>query len=198
LERITDRWQARLPQELLAHVVWRVRLQTHHDDSVPASKWHGYDWMGSLCDYRHRFSQWDASLDGEDDEPFVRLQREEDFEVWRTHLGTWVRRVQRVEDALRRAGIPRNAAGSPMVQPGCATHPERGADPRIHGRRIGARGAAGGSAVDAQALDAARRRSPDGRLRCRRGETLRRAASSGCDAPPTRPLLWKLALRPAA
>jgi len=97
MERITDLWSVRLPEELMQHVVWPRRMEAHHDDDVPASKWRGYDLLGSLCYYRHRFSQWDASLDGEDDEPVVHLLREEDVEAWRTHLGTWVRRVQRIE-----------------------------------------------------------------------------------------------------
>ena len=97
MERIVDHWQARLPEPLLAHVFWPVRMESHHDDGVPASKWRGYDALGMLCYYRHRFSQWDASLTGEDDEPVIHLLREEDFEAWRTLLGTWVRRLQRIE-----------------------------------------------------------------------------------------------------
>jgi hypothetical protein len=77
-------------------VIWPVRLESHHDDGVPASKWRGYDVLGTLCYYRHRYSQWDASLDGED-EPIVHLLREEDFEAWRTVLGTWLRRIQRID-----------------------------------------------------------------------------------------------------
>jgi hypothetical protein len=95
MERDTLHWQARLPARLLEHVVWPVRTEAHHDDSVPASKWRGYDALGLLCWYRHRFSQWDAGLDGDDAE--VRLLREEDFEAWRSLAGPWIRRVQRLD-----------------------------------------------------------------------------------------------------
>lgn len=96
MERIADHWQARLPEQLLEHIVWPVRVETHHDADVPASKWRGYDVLDALCYYRHHFSQWDASLDCDDDQPMVQLLREEDFEAWRTTLGSWVRRVQRI------------------------------------------------------------------------------------------------------
>jgi hypothetical protein len=110
MERITDSWRARLPQELLEHVVWPLRMEAHHDDGVPASKWRGYDLSGLLCYYRHRFSQWDASLDySEDGEPFAVLLREEDFEAWRTHLGTWVRHVQRIDGDGRPDGLARDS-----------------------------------------------------------------------------------------
>jgi len=105
MERIPDTWQARLPEALLDHIVWPVRCETFHDGGVPASKWRGYDVLGELCYYRHHFSQWDASLDGEDDEPVVHLLREEDFEAWRTRLGTWVRRVQRIDGDGRADGL---------------------------------------------------------------------------------------------
>jgi len=109
MERIADLWQARLPQALLQHVVWPVRVEAHHDDGVPASKWRGFDVLGTLCYYRHRYSQWDSSLDGEDGEPFVVLLREEDFEAWRTHLGTWVRRVQRIDGDGRADGLAKDS-----------------------------------------------------------------------------------------
>lgn len=95
MERDTDHWQARLPENLHEHVVWPVKFDSHHDDGVPASKWRGYDALGLLCWYRHRFSQWDAALD-DADLPVVQLLREEDFEAWRTLSGVWVRRVQRL------------------------------------------------------------------------------------------------------
>ena len=80
MERQTETWQARLPQTLLAHVVWPVRMEAHHDDAVPASKWRGYDDDGTLCYYRHHFAQWDAAIDGDDDAPLAVLLREEDVD----------------------------------------------------------------------------------------------------------------------
>ena len=97
MERITEHWQARLPEDLLEYVDKPLRMETHHDEGVPATKWRGYDRTGALCYYRHRFSQWDASLDPEDGEPVVHLLREEDFEAWRTRMGTWIRHVQRID-----------------------------------------------------------------------------------------------------
>lgn len=96
MERNADHWQARLPESLHPLVVWPVKTEAHHDDSVPASKWRGYDALGLLCWYRHRFSQWDASFD-DDDQPAAQLLREEDFEAWRSLGGPWIRRVQRLE-----------------------------------------------------------------------------------------------------
>ena len=115
MERDTDHWQARLPENLLTHVVWPVRTEAHHDDSVPASKWRGYDALGLLCWYRHRFSQWDADFDGED-QPMARLLREEDFEAWRSLGGQWVRRVQRLDGDDKPCG-KLNDSGFEVVPP---------------------------------------------------------------------------------
>jgi hypothetical protein len=104
MDRESDHWQARLPANLHAHVVWPVRTEAHHDDSVPASKWRGYDALGLLCWYRHRYSQWDAAFDDED-QPEARLLREEDFEAWRSLGGPWVRRVQRLDGDGRPCGV---------------------------------------------------------------------------------------------
>lgn len=99
MDRDTDHWQARLPQPLQAEVVWPVRVEVVHDDSVPVSKWRGYDALGLLCWVRHRYTQWTGDLDaGAGDmaaTPPVMLLREDEFEAWRSLLGTWVRRVQR-------------------------------------------------------------------------------------------------------
>ncbi len=95
MEREPDHWQARLPDHLLPHVAEPVRFERHSDDSVPATKWRGYDALGGLCWYRHHFSQWDAAFD-DDDQPAAHLLREEDFEAWRSLVGSWIRRVQRV------------------------------------------------------------------------------------------------------
>ena len=95
MERDEDHWRARLPDSLVAHVVWPVRVEAHHDDGVPASKWRGYDVLGLLCYYRHHYSRWSAPYDDDEGAP-NELQQQEDFEAWRTLLGTWVRRVQRV------------------------------------------------------------------------------------------------------
>lgn len=88
-------WRARLPDNLLPHLVIPVRTERHHEASVPATKWRGYDALGGLCWYRHRFAQWDAALD-EDGLASAQLLREEEFEAWRGLGGDWVRRVQRV------------------------------------------------------------------------------------------------------
>ena len=37
------------------------------------------------------------------------LLREEDFEAWRTHLGTWVRRVQRIDGDGRSDGLAKDS-----------------------------------------------------------------------------------------
>lgn len=103
MERDTDHWQARLPDTLQQHVVWPVRVEAHHDDGVPASKYRGYDALGLLCWYRHRFTQWDASFD-DDDQPTIQLLREEDFEAWRSLQGPWIRRVQRLHGDGRDCG----------------------------------------------------------------------------------------------
>jgi hypothetical protein len=104
MERIPDHWQAHLPDNLHDHVVHPVRFEFYRDDSVPASKHRGYDALGLLCWYRHRFSQWDASFD-DDDQPVVQLLREEEFEAWRGLAGTWIRRVQRLDGDGRPFGI---------------------------------------------------------------------------------------------
>lgn len=95
MDREHQSWQARLPAELQSRVIWPIAVESHHDDSVPASKWRGYDAHGLLCWYRHHFSQWDFSFDDED-EPCMRLLRSEDFEAWRCLTGHWLRRVQGV------------------------------------------------------------------------------------------------------
>jgi hypothetical protein len=104
MDRPQDHWQARLPEPLHSQVVWPVKLESHHDDDVPASKWRGYDALGLLCWYRHRFSQWDARFDDED-EPQAQLLREEDFEAWRSLGGPWIRRVQRLDGDGRECGL---------------------------------------------------------------------------------------------
>lgn len=43
MDRAIDHWAARLPAALLPHVVVPLRVEAHHDDGVPASKWRGYD-----------------------------------------------------------------------------------------------------------------------------------------------------------
>lgn len=115
MERFPTHWQARLPETLLAHVVWPVRFDEHHDDGVPASKQRGYDALGLLCWYRHRFSQWDADFD-DDDQPLVRLLREEDFEAWRSLAGPWIRRVQRQDGDGKPCGVLTDS-GFELVDP---------------------------------------------------------------------------------
>ncbi len=115
MERDHDSWQARLPAELQAHVFWPVRVESHHDDSVPASKWRGYDALGQLCYYRHHYAQWDYSFDDED-EPCMRMLRSESFEAWRCLNGQWLRRVQAVEGPGRCGGGARDG-GFEVVPP---------------------------------------------------------------------------------
>jgi len=103
MDRPSDSWQARLPAELQPHVIWPVRQESHHDDSVPASKWRGYDALGQLCWYRHHFSQWDYAFD-DDDEPCMRMLRSETFEAWRCLDGRWLRRVQGLQGPGRCEG----------------------------------------------------------------------------------------------
>lgn len=52
MDRSADPWQACLPENLHPHVAWPVRVEAHHDDSVPASKWRGYDVLGLQGDGR--------------------------------------------------------------------------------------------------------------------------------------------------
>lgn len=117
MEREGGHWQARLPAELVEQVVWPVRMQAFHDDAVPASKWRGYDALGLLCYYRHVYSRWSADFDeagsdvgGRGQVP-CELQHQEELEAWRTLLGTWVRRVQR----MRRAGSAGSGADERAV-----------------------------------------------------------------------------------
>jgi hypothetical protein len=95
--RDPDSWLARLPLGLLDQVVWPQRVESFHDDSVPASKWRGYDTDGDLCYYRHWFSLWEDQAD--DEEPYRRLLLSESLEAWRSRDGLWVRHLQRAEGA---------------------------------------------------------------------------------------------------
>ena len=104
MEQALRDWQARLPLSLLPHVVPPVRVEAQHDAATPASKWHGYDPRGTLCWYRHHFAQWDADF-GDDDQPAIRLLREEEVEAWRGHGGLWVRRTQRLQGDGRPCGL---------------------------------------------------------------------------------------------
>jgi hypothetical protein len=93
MERYPDAWQARLPAELTAWVIRPRRVESFHDDSVPASKWRGYDASGNLCYYHHCFTQWDDVFD--DEEPYRRLILSESLEAWRRLDGRWLRVLQR-------------------------------------------------------------------------------------------------------
>lgn len=95
--RDPDSWQARLPLDMFGRVVMPLRVESFHDDGVPASKWRGYDVAGNLCYYRHGFSMWEDVAD--DEEPYRRLVLSESLEAWRCHDGKWLRQVQRVEGA---------------------------------------------------------------------------------------------------
>lgn len=115
MQRDHDAWQARLPANLHAHVAWPVRVECHRDDGVPATKWRGYDALGLLCWYRHRFSQWDAAFD-DDDCAHAQLLREEEVEAWRSLAGPWIRRVQRLENDGRPCGLLEDS-GFELVPP---------------------------------------------------------------------------------
>jgi hypothetical protein len=121
LERDAEHWQARLPAELIDHVAWPVRMQTFRDDAVPASKWRGYDALGLLCYYRHVYSRWSSDFDeaglGDPAEVPCEMQQQEDLEAWRTLLGTWVRRVQRMR-RINGPGVDGQANSSVVIDTG--------------------------------------------------------------------------------
>lgn len=115
MERPPEHWQAHLPATLQPDVVGPVRVESHHDDAVPASKWRGYDADGALCWYRHHFAQWDFTFDDED-EPCMRLLRTETFEAWRRTDGRWIRRVQALDGPGRCSAQARDS-GFEVVSP---------------------------------------------------------------------------------
>lgn len=102
MDRNADHWQARLPENLLNDVVWPVRTESAHDDAVPVAKWRGYDALGELCWVRYRYSHWSAAFDDADAPPT--LLREDEFEAWRSLLGTWVRRTQSLDHRSGQTG----------------------------------------------------------------------------------------------
>jgi|JI6StandDraft_1071083.scaffolds.fasta_scaffold979078_1 hypothetical protein len=88
----TDRKSiSRLPDALWAQVVEVDRSEFFHDESVPASKWRGYDATGALCWYRHSFQLWHDSFD-EEDQPCLRHAGSEILEAWRCMDDSWLRR----------------------------------------------------------------------------------------------------------
>jgi hypothetical protein len=107
MERYPETWQARLPCAMMAFVVWPARVESFHDDSVPAAKWRGYDACGKLCYYRHRFTQWEDVYD--DEEPYRRLILSETLEAWRCLDGRWLRSLQRSEGPNRCVGGGRDS-----------------------------------------------------------------------------------------
>lgn len=92
MERDDGSWRARLPADMQDAVVAPQRVESFHDDSVPASKWRGYDADGTLCWYRHSYQLWDESFD-DDDEPCLRMGGGEVLEAWRCRDGSWLRRL---------------------------------------------------------------------------------------------------------
>ncbi|WP_341674808.1 hypothetical protein [Niveibacterium sp. SC-1] len=94
MERLSDSWQVRLPVELHDMVVPPIVTESFHDDSIPASKWRGYDATGELCYYHHTYTLWQ---DGFDDEelPFLLQIEAESLEAWRCADGAWLRRLIR-------------------------------------------------------------------------------------------------------
>jgi hypothetical protein len=102
MERYPETWQARLPSELIAWVIWPSRVESFHDESVPASKWRGYDAGQNLCYDRHSFTLWEDVYD--DEEPYQRLILNESLEAWRCLDGRWLRWLQRSEGSDRCKG----------------------------------------------------------------------------------------------
>lgn len=95
MERHVESWRARLPVELLDMVIAPVHIESFHDDSVPASKWRGYDTSGQLCYYHHTYTLWDECIDAED-ETYLRQIEAESLEAWRCPDGMWLRRLLRM------------------------------------------------------------------------------------------------------
>lgn len=92
MERDDGSWLARLPYDMKDAVVTPERVESFHDDSVPASKWRGYDFDDNLCWYRHSYQLWTESFD-DDDEPCLRHAGGEMLEAWRCRDGSWLRRL---------------------------------------------------------------------------------------------------------
>jgi hypothetical protein len=94
MERLSDSWQVRLPVELHDMVVAPVVTEAFHDDTIPASKWRGYDAGGELCYYHHTYTLWQDSFD-EDEMPCRHQIEAESLEAWRCTDGAWLRRLIR-------------------------------------------------------------------------------------------------------
>ncbi|GAA5171847.1 hypothetical protein [Viridibacterium curvum] len=94
MERIPEHWNHRLPLTLQDLVIAPVTTESFHDDSVPASKWRGYDAAGELCYYHHTYTLWQEQFD-EEDQPWLRQLEAESLEAWRCHDGNWLRRLIR-------------------------------------------------------------------------------------------------------
>ncbi|GAB4063267.1 hypothetical protein [Uliginosibacterium sediminicola] len=94
MERSFENWQARLPIELQDMVIAPAYIESFHDDSIPASKWRGYDSSGEICYYRHTYTLWQECFDDED-QPYLRQLEAEALEAWRCTDGSWLRRLQR-------------------------------------------------------------------------------------------------------
>ncbi|MBU0604470.1 MAG: hypothetical protein KKD25_18945 [Gammaproteobacteria bacterium] len=95
MDRRDEGWQTGLPDDMKDSVVEPVSREAFHDDSVPASKWRGYDADGALCWYRHSFQLWEERFDDEDI-PYMLQVASELLEVWRCLDGSWLRRQLRV------------------------------------------------------------------------------------------------------
>ena len=94
MERHLDNWQSRLPVELRDMVIAPVMTESFHDDSIPASKWRGYDARGEMCYYHHTYTLWQEHFD-EEDQPCLRQLEAESLEAWRCVDGSWLRRLIR-------------------------------------------------------------------------------------------------------
>jgi len=94
MERLIETWQTRLPVELHDLVTPPQHIESFHDDSIPASKWRGYDARGGMCYYHHTYTLWQEFFD-EDDQPYMRQLEAESLEAWRCTDGSWLRRLIR-------------------------------------------------------------------------------------------------------